>query len=727
MASASLTQVELDNVKTSTSSPEDLAPLSSSSLVTSSTTTAASFSSSSSSSSSTSTATTSTTTTTITATEASANLTTVARTELPSQGSREIASSVDEPSPVEIQEGDHAATSVAGTVPSKHEALDNSNNNNNNKSHPDGHNGIIDNKDQPGEHNGMDNKGTSKVGDNRTAEYETWQEGDANENEDDWQSVYSEEEEEDMEDYREGGYHHVSVGDVFKNDRYVALRKLGWGHFSTVWLARDKENNCSVALKVVKSASHYTETALDEIKLLEKVVHANPDSPGRKNVVRLLDHFMHRGPNGQHVCMIFEVLGENLLSLIRRYRHRGIPIPLVQQIIHQVLMGLDYMHSECGIIHTDIKPENVLVCVDDVEEVVRNMIGDIDYSNLDVYINEHRTKDAKIVGSRPLTHEHQKSDSKTDSTSMSAASLDSPSLDIHDEKQKEDDPTESSSRREKICLEETKERPETNGFSRNNMNKSSSGNAIHSSKTAKPASSYRISVKIADLGNACWEDHHFTNDIQTRQYRSPEVILGGKWGPSTDIWSVACMAFELITGDYLFDPQSGPSFNKNDDHVAQIIELMGHYPKNLALRGKYSHELFNRRGELRHIQNLRMWPLKEVLHDKYMMPREDGVLLAGFLDPMLQLDPDRRAFAGEMVKNPWLFAEWGKAPPSMSQPSSNGTKTHPEEEEQEKSNGFESRDRSMRNGRSSRPESTHSEDEEEHCRDTIKKAVASRC
>lgn len=50
-----------------------------------------------------------------------------------------------------------------------------------------------------------------------------------------------------------------------------------------------------------------------------------------------------------------------------------------------------------------------------------------------------------------------------------------------------------------------------------------------------------ISVKIADLGNACWVGHHFTNDIQTRQYRSPEVILGCKWGASTDVWSMACM------------------------------------------------------------------------------------------------------------------------------------------------------------------------------------------
>jgi serine/threonine-protein kinase SRPK3 len=55
-----------------------------------------------------------------------------------------------------------------------------------------------------------------------------------------------------------------------------------------------------------------------------------------------------------------------------------------------------------------------------------------------------------------------------------------------------------------------------------------------------------ISVKIADLGNACWTGHHFTNDIQTRQYRSPEVILGAKWGASTDVWSMAAMVCSLL-------------------------------------------------------------------------------------------------------------------------------------------------------------------------------------
>jgi serine/threonine-protein kinase SRPK3 len=47
------------------------------------------------------------------------------------------------------------------------------------------------------------------------------------------------EDEEDLEDYRPGGYHPVNIGDEFNLGRYLIVRKLGWGHFSTVWLARD--------------------------------------------------------------------------------------------------------------------------------------------------------------------------------------------------------------------------------------------------------------------------------------------------------------------------------------------------------------------------------------------------------------------------------------------------------------------------------------------------------
>lgn len=65
---------------------------------------------------------------------------------------------------------------------------------------------------------------------------------------------------------------------------------------------------------------------------------------------------------------------------------------------------------------------------------------------------------------------------------------------------------------------------------------------LSSSRDRRPTKSMDdIKIKIADLGNACWVNHHFTEDIQTRQYRSPEVLLGAKWDATADIWSLACM------------------------------------------------------------------------------------------------------------------------------------------------------------------------------------------
>ena len=127
-------------------------------------------------------------------------------------------------------------------------------------------------------------------------------------------------------------------------------------------------------MKVVKSAQHYTETALDEIKLLKCVRKSDPSDPNKDMVVQLIDDFKISGMNGIHVCMVFEVLGHHLLKWIIKSNYQGLPVRCVKSIIRQVLQGLDYLHSKCKIIHTDIKPENILMCVDDA--YVRRMAAE---------------------------------------------------------------------------------------------------------------------------------------------------------------------------------------------------------------------------------------------------------------------------------------------------------------------------------------------------------------
>ena len=59
------------------------------------------------------------------------------------------------------------------------------------------------------------------------------------------------------------------------------------------------------------------------------------------------------------------------------------------------------------------------------------------------------------------------------------------------------------------------------------------------------------------------------------------------------------MAFELATGDYLFEPHSGEDYSRDEDHIAHIVELMGPVPVDIAHSGRYSREFFNKRGRAR--------------------------------------------------------------------------------------------------------------------------------
>ncbi|XP_059314776.1 uncharacterized protein LOC132065402 [Lycium ferocissimum] len=497
-------------------------------------------------------------------------------------------------------------------------------------------------------------------------------------------------EDEGTEDYRRGGYHAVRIGDTFKHGRYVVQSKLGWGHFSTVWLAWDTQKSRYVALKVQKSAQHYTEAAMDEITILKQIAEGDPDD--KKCVVKLLDHFKHSGPNGQHVCMVFEYLGDNLLTVIKYSDYRGLAIHKVKEICFHILVGLDYLHRQLSIIHTDLKPENILLLsmIDQSKDPTKSGATLILPSSKSKILSESGASNEIKSSNGDLTKNQKKKIRKKAKRAAQRCT--------GKEASEETEQDNEASSPEKSNPDEKPNKDSVEG--KTNTKASEGGSTMDEArdgqqKNQRPKRGSRtmrqklladvdLKCKLVDFGNACWTYKQFTSDIQTRQYRCPEVILGSKYSTSADLWSFACICFELATGDVLFDPHSGDNYDRDEDHLALMMELLGMMPRKIALGGRYSREFFNRYGDLRHIRRLRFWPMSKVLREKYEFSEQDANEMADFLVQILDFVPEKRPTAAQCLSHPWITGGPRDLAPSTTNSISQATENGGSEKKREK-------------------------------------------
>ncbi|KAL4945101.1 hypothetical protein BDV06DRAFT_219633 [Aspergillus oleicola] len=161
--------------------------------------------------------------------------------------------------------------------------------------------------------------------------------------------------------YKPGGYHPVALGDTFKNGRYTVHHKLGWGGFSTVWLAHDGKTNQWVSLKIITADNpqHPQIRELDNFHLLESRADAE-EGLAANYIVQLLDEFTHEGPNGIHRCLVFELLGPSLDKIIGEYHDGGdcLEPETILRISRQILEGIKFVH-DAGMGHGDISGANI--------------------------------------------------------------------------------------------------------------------------------------------------------------------------------------------------------------------------------------------------------------------------------------------------------------------------------------------------------------------------------
>lgn len=104
-----------------------------------------------------------------------------------------------------------------------------------------------------------------------------------------------------LENYRPGGYHPIQIGDHF-HGRYRVVHKLGYGTYSTTWLARDEQSKKYVAVKVSAADSNPKEA--DIISSLTRPHGSTGNNLGKAMVPSILDRFTIHGPSGEHACYV---------------------------------------------------------------------------------------------------------------------------------------------------------------------------------------------------------------------------------------------------------------------------------------------------------------------------------------------------------------------------------------------------------------------------------------
>ncbi|KAF8454274.1 kinase-like domain-containing protein [Kalaharituber pfeilii] len=162
--------------------------------------------------------------------------------------------------------------------------------------------------------------------------------------------------------YVPGGYHPVHLGDTF-NNRYLVQHKLGFGGFSTVWLASDLKNCgrlCALKIMTADAADGETQFLSSVCSSPGTTMHSSHTQPQSSFFPKLLDVFTINGPNGEHECMVTEPLGPSLSRLSEFYRGLYVPLPLVRKIGLGLVQAVAELHAH-GIVHGDLHPGNIVL------------------------------------------------------------------------------------------------------------------------------------------------------------------------------------------------------------------------------------------------------------------------------------------------------------------------------------------------------------------------------
>ncbi|XP_074728919.1 dual specificity protein kinase CLK1-like isoform X1 [Strix uralensis] len=158
-------------------------------------------------------------------------------------------------------------------------------------------------------------------------------------------------------------------------------------------------------------------------------------------------------------------------------------------------------------------------------------------------------------------------------------------------------------------------------------------------------------IKVADFGNATYDDKYHRALVTTRYYRAPEVILALGWSQPCDVWSIGCILLEYYLGFAVFQARD------NRQHLAMMERVLGPLPGHMiekTRRRRYFHGArldWDEHSSAGRSVSRRCKPLKEFM----ACHNSDHRNLFDLVQKMLEYDPAKRITLGEALKHPFFL------------------------------------------------------------------------
>ncbi|KAL0962875.1 hypothetical protein UPYG_G00346630 [Umbra pygmaea] len=190
-------------------------------------------------------------------------------------------------------------------------------------------------------------------------------------------------------------------------------------------------------------------------------------------------------------------------------------------------------------------------------------------------------------------------------------------------------------------------------------------------------------IKVIDFGSSCFEHQRVYSYIQSRFYRSPEVILGHSYSMSIDMWSLGLILIELYTGFPLF-----PGENE-EEQIGCMVELLGMPPNDFLSTAIRKSHFFDASGNPRNTTNSKGRKRQPNSKDLASVLTTDDPLFLDFIKRCLTWDPKQRMTPDEAMLHEWIqetrFNNFWPKTPSMkkfSESDNNMEKNNPNTEQQ---------------------------------------------